>query len=55
MKEKKQDLNLISVKEMEKEINKGSPMWILALRESQEEDPKEPPQEVTKILEDFKD
>ena len=53
LKKKTPGLNLINVKELQKEIVEGSPIWILTAREIRESTLKEPPLEVLEVLEEF--
>jgi len=55
LKEKKTGVNLITPKELEKEILEGAPIWILATKESHEPTNVEHPQEVVKTLKEFED
>lgn len=55
LKEKEPKLNLISAKELEKEIDGGSPVWVLITKETKDQLKLEPPMEVKEVLEEYKD
>ena len=55
LKEKTSGLNLISAKELEREIVEGSPIWLVSAKEVKEPTLEDPPQEVLEVLEEFKD
>ena len=54
-KEKKSGLHLISAKDLDREVSRGSPIWMLAAKDSP--DPTEPPQleKIREVLEEFQD
>ena len=55
LKEKESNLNLISAKELKREIDRGSPVWILVTKEAQDQPKLEYPKEILDLLEEFKD
>ena len=55
LKEKKPKLNLISAKELNREVAKGSPIWILTTKEIKEPVLEAHPQEVARLLNEFSD
>ena len=55
LKETEPRVNLITAKEIEKELTEGTPVWILTFKDIQEPLWNEHPQEVTKLLEEFWD
>ena len=55
LKETKPRINLITAKEIERELIEGTPVWILTAKDTLESLQKEHPQEVIELLEDFKD
>ena len=55
LKEKKPKLNLISAKELNKKVAKGSPIWILTTKEIKEPVLEAHPQEVAGLLNKFLD
>ena len=55
LKETKPSVNLITTKEIERELGEGTPIWILTAKDTLEPLQKEHPQEVVKLLEDFRD
>ena len=55
LEEKKTGMNLITAKEMEKELSEGNQVWILTSKDTSEPGPKEYPPEVTELLKEFQD
>ena len=55
IKEQGTKVNLITAKEVEKELIEGAPVWVLTTKKIQEPTQKEPPQEVKKNLHEFRD
>jgi len=46
---------LIGARELEKDINEGAPIWMVAAKETMDHTPVEHPQEVVQLLKDFED
>ena len=55
LKEKKTGVNLITAKELERELTEGTPVWLLTSKEIREPSLQEPSQEVVEGLEEFKE
>jgi len=55
LKEKMTGLNLIGARELEKDINEGAPIWMVAAKETMDHTPVEHPQEVVQLLKEFED
>ena len=55
LEEKKTGMNLITAKEMEKELSEDNQVWILTAKDTSEPGPKEYPPEVTEFLKEFQD
>ena len=53
LKEKKLGLNMISAKELEREITEGSPVWILTTKKTHDQTQKEHPQKVVEFLKEL--